>query len=66
MNQIANNAAATSATANSGQPPRSTPPPPFLSFITPSVYTRCTKINYKIVPVTNFNKYLHYGTSGNE
>ena len=29
MNQIANNAAATSATANSGQPPRSTPPPLF-------------------------------------
>ena len=26
----------------------------------------CTRINYKIVPVTNFDKYLHYGTSGNE
>jgi len=24
------------------------------------------KINYKIVPETNFNKYLHYGTSGSE
>jgi len=36
------------------------------SFIAHSVYTRCTKINYKIVPETNFNKYLHYGTSGSE
>ena len=36
------------------------------SFIAPSVYTRFTKINYKIVPETNSNKYLHYGTSGNE
>ena len=35
-------------------------------FITQTVYTRCTKINYKIVPVTNFNKYVLYGTSGNE
>jgi len=26
--------------------------------------TRYTKINYKIVPETNFNKYLQYGTSG--
>jgi len=24
------------------------------------------KINYKIVSETNFNKYLHCGTSGNE
>ena len=31
-----------------------------------TVYTECTRINYIIVPVTNFNKYLHYGTSGNE
>jgi len=23
-------------------------------------------IDYKIVPVTNFNKYLQYGTSGTE
>ena len=38
----------------------------FFSFIAPSVYTRCTKINYKIVPEINFNKFLHYGTSGNE
>ena len=30
------------------------------------VYTVCTRINYKIVPVTNLNKYLHYGTSGTE
>ena len=35
-------------------------------FITQTVYTRCTRINYKIVPVTSFNKYLHYGTNGNE
>ena len=26
----------------------------------------CTRINYKIVSVTNLKKYLHYGTSGNE
>ena len=38
----------------------------FLSFIAPSVYTGCTKINYKIAPVTNFNKYSHCGTCGNE
>ena len=35
-------------------------------FITQTVYTGCTRINYKIVPVTNFNKYLYYGASGNE
>jgi hypothetical protein len=29
-------------------------------------YTVCTGINYKIVPVTNLNKYLNYGTSGTE
>jgi len=23
----------------------------------------CTSINYEFVPVTNLNKYLHYGTS---
>jgi len=28
--------------------------------------TRCTKINYKIVPVTSFTKYVVYRTSGNE
>jgi len=38
----------------------------FIMFYCALVYTRCTKINYKIVPVTNFNKHLHYGTSGNE
>jgi len=32
-------------------------------FITQTVYTRSTRINYKIVPVTNFNKYVLYGTS---
>jgi hypothetical protein len=26
----------------------------------------CARVNYKLVPVTNFNKYLHYGTSGTE
>jgi len=35
-------------------------------FITQTVYTGCTRINNKIVSVTNLNKYLHYGTSGNE
>ena len=28
-----------------------------------TVYTLCTRKNYKIVPLTNFTKYLHYGTS---
>jgi len=32
-------------------------------FIAQTVYTRCTNINYKIVPVTNFYKYVLYGTS---
>jgi len=35
-------------------------------FTTQTVYTECTSINYKIVPVSNFDKYLHCGTSGNE
>ena len=26
----------------------------------------CTRLNYKIVPVTNLNICLHYGTSGTE
>jgi len=41
---------------------------PFLKgiYCTESIYTVCTMINYKIVPVTNLNKYLHYGTSGTE
>jgi hypothetical protein len=30
------------------------------------VYTVYTRINYKNVPVTELNKYLHYGTSGTE
>jgi len=35
-------------------------------FIVQTVYTVCTKINYTIVPVTSFNKYLQYGTGGTE
>ena len=35
-------------------------------FTTQTVYTRCTKINYKIVSVTNLTKYVIYGTSKNE
>jgi hypothetical protein len=35
-------------------------------FMAQTVYTVCTRINYKIVPLINFNKYLHYGTSGTE
>jgi len=35
-------------------------------FIVQRVYTVCTRINYKIVPVTNLSKYLQYGTSGTE
>jgi hypothetical protein len=30
------------------------------------VYKVCARINYKIVPATNLNKYLHYGASGTE
>jgi len=41
-------------------------PTHLLFFIVQRVYTVCTRINYKIVLVTNFNKYLHYGTSGTE
>ena len=37
-----------------------------MRLIAQTVYTVCTRINYKIVPVTNLNKYLHYGTSGAE
>jgi len=36
------------------------------SFIAQKVHTVSTRINYKIVPVTKFSKYLHYGTSGTE
>jgi len=35
-------------------------------FIAQTVYTVCTRINYTTVPVTNLNKYGHYGTSGTE
>ena len=35
-------------------------------FITLRVYTVCTRTNYKIVHVTNLNKYLHYGTNRTE
>jgi len=38
----------------------------FIMFYCALVYTRFTKINYKTVPVTNFNKHLHYGASRNE
>ena len=31
------------------------------SFIAQTVYTVCNRINYKIVCVTNFSKYVHYG-----
>jgi len=39
---------------------------PSKRFIAQTVYTVCTRINYKIVTVTNLNKYLQYGTSGTE
>ena len=35
-------------------------------FFARKVYTVCTRINYKTVPVTSFNKYLQYGTSATE
>jgi len=35
-------------------------------FIAQRVYTLCTRINYKIIPATNLNKYLQCGASGNE
>ena len=35
-------------------------------FVAQRVYTVCTRTNYKIVPITSLNKYLHYGTSGTE
>jgi len=34
----------------------------FKRFISQTIYTVCTRIKYKIVPVTNLNKYLHYDT----
>jgi len=33
-------------------------------FIRQTVYTRCTRMNCKIVPVTNSNRYVQYGASG--
>jgi len=36
----------------------------FKIFIAQTVYRVCKRINYRIVPVTNLDKYLHYGTSG--
>jgi len=33
-------------------------------FIRQTVYTRCTSMNCKIVPVTNSNRYVQYGASG--
>ena len=36
------------------------------TFIALTVYTVCTMINYRNVPVNNFNKYLQCGTSGTE
>jgi len=30
-------------------------------YIAQRVHTVCTRINYKFVPVTNWNKYLNYG-----
>jgi len=35
----------------------------YTDWATRPTYTGCTMIYYKIVPVTNFNKYLQYGTS---
>jgi len=35
-------------------------------FIVRRICTVCKRIHYKIVPVTNLNKYLHYCTSGTE
>jgi len=38
----------------------------FRRFIAQRVFTVYRRINYEIVPVTNLNKYLHYGTNGTE
>ena len=37
-----------------------------MRIIAQTVYTASTRINYKIVPVTNLNKYLHNGKRGTE
>jgi len=40
---------------------------PFLKkIIVQKVHRLGTRINYKIVPVSNLNKFLHYVTSGTE
>ena len=36
----------------------------FKRFIIQTVYTRCTRMNCKIVPVTNSNRYVQYGANG--
>jgi len=38
----------------------------FKIFIAKGVYTVCTRMNYKIAPLTNLKKYLHYGITGTE
>ena len=38
----------------------------FEIFITQEVCTACSRASYKIVPLTNLNKYLHYDTSETE
>jgi len=41
----------------------------FLKIFSPiaqTVFRAYARTNYKIVPVTNLNKYLHYGTCGTE
>ena len=35
-------------------------------FIAHSVFTACTRTNYKIIPLNSLNKYLQYGTSETE
>ena len=36
------------------------------TFIAQTVYRVCRRINYKTVPVTDFNRCLQYGTNGTE
>jgi hypothetical protein len=38
----------------------------YTDYATRPTCTVCTRINYRIVPVTNFNKCLRYGTSVTE
>jgi hypothetical protein len=35
-------------------------------FIAQKIYRACTRASYRIVPLTNFNKYLHHDTSKTE